>query len=67
MKKERTVDKEKKVICHRVVFADIINVGDIYVPDEFHVVVDDDLVVYIIVIIRFVFIIVVMNMIVFRK
>ena len=48
-------------------FADIINVGDIYVPDEFHVVVDDDLVVYIIVIIRFVFIIVVMNMIVFRK
>ena len=67
MKKERTVDKAKKVICHRVVFADIINAGDIYVPDESQVVVDDDLVVYIIVIIRFVFIIVVMNMIVFRK
>lgn len=48
-------------------FADIINAGDIYVPDESHVVVDDDLVVYIIVIIRFIFIIVVMNMIVFRK
>ena len=33
------------MICHRVVFADIINAGDIYVLDESYVVVDDDLVI----------------------
>lgn len=39
------VDKERKVICHRVVFADIINAGDIYVSDESHVAVNDDLII----------------------
>lgn len=33
------------MICYRVVFADIINAGDIYIPDESYVVVDDDLVI----------------------
>ena len=36
--------KERKVICHTVVLADIVNAGAIYVPDESHIVVDDDLV-----------------------
>jgi len=34
----------RKVICHTVVLADIINAGGIYVPDESHVVEDKDLV-----------------------
>lgn len=34
----------RKVICHTVVLADIINAGGIYVPDQSHVVVDQDLV-----------------------
>ncbi len=34
----------RRVICHTVVLADIHNAGAIYVPDESHVVVDDDLV-----------------------
>lgn len=34
----------RKVICHTVVLADVINAGGIYVPDETHVVVDRDLV-----------------------
>ncbi|HBA98198.1 MAG TPA: intracellular protease/amidase [Lachnospiraceae bacterium] len=36
--------KGRKVICHTVVLADIYNAGGIYVPDESHVVVDNDLV-----------------------
>ena len=36
--------KGRKVICHTVVLADVINAGGIYVPDESHVVVDRDLV-----------------------
>ncbi len=36
--------KERKVICHTVVLADVLNAGVIYVPDESHVVVDRDLV-----------------------
>ncbi len=36
--------KERKVICHTVVLADVLNAGAIYVPDESHVVVDRDLV-----------------------
>ena len=36
--------KGRKVICHTVVLADVINAGGIYVPDEMHVVVDRDLV-----------------------
>lgn len=39
------VDKERKVICHRGVFADIINAGDIYMPDESHITVNDDLII----------------------
>lgn len=34
----------RKVICHTVVLADIHNAGAIYVPEESHVVVDDDLI-----------------------
>lgn len=34
----------RKVICHTVVLADVINAGGIYVPDKTHVVVDRDLV-----------------------
>ena len=34
----------RRVICHTVVLADIYNAGAVYVPDESHVVVDDDLV-----------------------
>lgn len=34
----------RKVICHTVVLADVINAGGIYVPDKSHVVVDKDLV-----------------------
>lgn len=34
----------RHVICHTVVLADIHNAGAIYVPDESHVVVDNDLV-----------------------
>ena len=34
----------RKVICHTVVLADVVNAGGIYVPDETHVVVDRDLV-----------------------
>ena len=34
----------RKVICHTVVLADVVNAGGIYVPDETHVVVDHDLV-----------------------
>ncbi len=36
--------KDRKVICHTVVLADVINAGGIYVPDPSHVVVDRDLV-----------------------
>lgn len=36
--------KGRKVICHTVVLADIVNAGGIYVPSESHVVVDNDLV-----------------------
>lgn len=36
--------KDRHVICHTVVLADVINAGAIYVPDESHVVVDRDLV-----------------------
>jgi protease I len=34
----------RRVICHTVVLADIINAGAVFVPDISHVVVDDDLV-----------------------
>lgn len=34
----------RKVICHTVVLADVLNAGGIYVPDASHVVVDRDLV-----------------------
>lgn len=34
----------RKVICHTVVLADVLNAGAVYVPDESHVVVDGDLV-----------------------
>jgi len=36
--------KGRKVICHTVVLADIINAGAVFVPSEDHVVVDEDLV-----------------------
>lgn len=36
--------KDRKVICHTVVLADVLNAGGIYVPDATHVVVDRDLV-----------------------
>lgn len=36
--------KGRKVICHTVVLADVLNAGGIYAPDASHVVVDDDLV-----------------------
>jgi protease I len=36
--------KGRKVICHTVVLADIINAGATFVPDKSEVVVDDDLV-----------------------
>lgn len=36
--------KGRKVICHTVVLADVVNAGGVYVPDESHVVVDRDLV-----------------------
>lgn len=36
--------KNRKVICHTVVLADIINAGAQFVPDEKHVVIDHDLV-----------------------
>lgn len=36
--------KDRKVICHTVVLADVLNAGGIYVPDPMHVVVDRDLV-----------------------
>lgn len=36
--------KDRKVICHTVVLADVINAGGVYVPDLSHVVVDRDLV-----------------------
>lgn len=36
--------KGRKVICHTVVLADVVNAGGIYVPEESHVVVDKDLV-----------------------
>lgn len=36
--------KERKVICHTVVLADVINAGAIYIPDKSHVVIDRDLV-----------------------
>jgi protease I len=35
--------KGRKVICHTVVLADVINAGAIFVPEPGHVVVDDDL------------------------
>lgn len=34
----------RKVICHTVVLADVLNAGAVYIPDESHVVVDRDLV-----------------------
>lgn len=36
--------KDRKVICHTVVLADILNAGAIFVPDLSHVVIDNDLV-----------------------
>lgn len=36
--------KGRKVICHTVVLADVINAGGVYVPEPSHVVVDRDLV-----------------------
>lgn len=36
--------KGRKVICHTVVLADVINAGAVFVPAESHVVVDRDLV-----------------------
>ena len=36
--------KGRKVICHTVVLADIVNAGATFVPAAFHVVIDDDLV-----------------------
>jgi len=36
--------KNRRVICHTVVLADIYNAGAIYTPDQSHVVVDNDLV-----------------------
>lgn len=36
--------KGRKVICHTVVLADVLNAGGVYVPDPMHVVVDRDLV-----------------------
>lgn len=36
--------KGRKVICHTVVLADVLNAGAIYVPEPSHVVVDRDLV-----------------------
>lgn len=36
--------KGRRVICHTVVLADVLNAGAVYVPDPSHVVVDRDLV-----------------------
>ena len=36
--------KGRKVICHTVVLADVVNAGGVFVPSDTHVVVDDDLV-----------------------
>lgn len=36
--------KNRRVICHTVVLADVINAGAVYVPDDSHVVIDRDLV-----------------------
>lgn len=36
--------KGRRVICHTVVLADVLNAGAVYVPDTSHVVVDRDLV-----------------------
>ncbi len=36
--------KDRRVICHTVVLADVVNAGAVYVPDESHVVIDGDLV-----------------------
>lgn len=34
----------RRVICHTVILADVVNAGGVFVPDESHVVVDKDLV-----------------------
>jgi deglycase len=34
----------RRVICHSVILADVINAGAVFIPDPSHVVVDDDLV-----------------------
>lgn len=36
--------KDRRVICHTVVLADVVNAGAVYVPDESHIVIDGDLV-----------------------
>jgi protease I len=36
--------KDRKVICHAVVLADIHNVGAVYITDPSHIVVDGDLI-----------------------
>lgn len=36
--------KNRRVICHTVVLANVINAGAVYVPDDSHVVIDRDLV-----------------------
>lgn len=36
--------KDRKVICHTVILADVVNAGAIFVPSSDHVVIDDDLV-----------------------
>lgn len=35
---------DRKVICHTLVLADVLNAGAVYVPEESHVVVDRDLI-----------------------
>lgn len=36
--------KSRKVICHTVVLSDVLNAGAVFVPEEFHVYADKDLV-----------------------
>ena len=36
--------RDRRVICHTVVLADVLNAGGSFVPDESHIVVDGDLV-----------------------
>lgn len=36
--------KDRRVICHTVVLVDVVNVGEVYVPDKSHVVIVGNLV-----------------------